>query len=162
MWEPHLSLLMLKGNVEVLSAYQEWSSWAGGAGLVGHRHGGEHGPEKSREGLRAAAGGETAPSKAWGTNHSGDVPIPQLLLEPLAAVTWRASAHFQHLPTLLGSRAREKIAIDVTPWCPLSRAVHRLREDAPACLTRCCLWLVPRIPRLGESLLIPLFGGGIS
>lgn len=82
MWEPHLSLLMLKGNVEVFSAYQEWSSWAGGAGLVGHRHGGEHGPEKSREGLRAAAGGETAPSKAWGTNHSGDVPIPQLLLEP--------------------------------------------------------------------------------
>lgn len=43
MWEPHLSLLLLKGNVEVLSAYQEWSSWAGGAGLVGHRHGGEHG-----------------------------------------------------------------------------------------------------------------------
>lgn len=85
--------------------------------------------EKSREGLRAAAGGETAPSKAWGTNHSGAVPIPQLLLEPLAAVTGRASAYFQHLPTLLGIRPREKIAIDVIPWCPLSRAVRRLRED---------------------------------
>lgn len=85
--------------------------------------------ERSREGLRAAAGAETAPSKAWGTNRAGAVPVPQLLLEPLAAVTWRASAHFQHLPTPLGSRARGKIAIAAIPCCPLSRAVHRLRED---------------------------------
>lgn len=113
--------------------------------------------EKSQAGLRD----EAAPSQAWGTNRSGAVPI-QPLLKPLAAVTWRTSACFLHLSTLLGSRAWEKIALDVTPWCPLSRpgAVHRLgKKDVP--VSDAMLWLVPRIPRLDESLLIPLSGGGI-
>lgn len=38
--------------------------------------------EKAQEGVRAAAGDETAPSKAWGTNRSRRVPISQLLLKP--------------------------------------------------------------------------------
>lgn len=71
--------------------------------------------KKAQEGIGAAAGDEIAPSKAWGTNRSRDVPISQLLLNLLAAVTWRTSACFQHLPTLGGSQAWEKIAIAVTP-----------------------------------------------
>lgn len=71
--------------------------------------------KKAQEGIGAAGGNETAPSKAWGTNRSRDVPISQLLLNLLAAVTWRTSACFQHLPTLGGSQAWEKIAIAVTP-----------------------------------------------
>lgn len=120
MWEPHLSLLVLGRDVEVLSARQEWSWWVTDTAVNGFAL-----SERSQEGLRA----ETAPSKAWGTNRAGAVPVPQLLLEPLAAVTRRASASFQRLPTLPGSRAGEKIAIAAIPWCPWPRAVPRLRED---------------------------------
>lgn len=43
--------------------------------------------KKAQEGIGAAAGDETAPSKAWGTNRSRDVPISsqQSLREPQPA-----------------------------------------------------------------------------
>lgn len=44
--------------------------------------------KKTQEGVRPAAGDETRPSKAWGTNSSRDGPISQLLLNLLAAVAW--------------------------------------------------------------------------
>lgn len=77
MWEPHPSLLMLEQNVEVLSAYQEWTcSWAGCAGLVGHRHSSEHGLCLSGRELELLQEMKPPPAKP------GDQPVLGMFLSP--------------------------------------------------------------------------------
>lgn len=114
----------------MLSAHQEWSCWAGGAGLVTHG-------ERSQAGLRAAAGHETAPSKARGTNCS----------HPTAAPETPRSSHRENLsllpppPHAAGKPGWGENRHGCAPWCPLSRAWScplALTEGCPLSVTRCC------------------------